>query len=65
MHLDHIYHDDTLELQALRLHRTRRALLASDHLPLIADFRLVRSHIPEAHPLAPEVTHADPERSSD
>jgi endonuclease/exonuclease/phosphatase family metal-dependent hydrolase len=64
MHLDHIYHDDTLELQALKLHRTRKALVASDHLPLIADFRLVRAHIPEAHPLAPE-PHVGPERSSD
>lgn len=65
MHLDHIYHDDTLELQALKLHRTRRALLASDHLPLIAEFRLIRSHIPEAHPLAPEPLLAEPERPSD
>jgi endonuclease/exonuclease/phosphatase family metal-dependent hydrolase len=55
MHLDHIYHDDTLELQALKLHRTRKALVASDHLPLIAEFRLVPSHIPEAHPMAPSV----------
>ena len=29
-----------LELHKLTLHRTRRALLASDHLPLVADFRL-------------------------
>lgn len=64
MHLDHIYHDDTLELEALKLHRTRKALVASDHLPLIADFRLVPSHIPEAHPLAPEVSPA-PDRPAD
>lgn len=64
MHLDHIYHDDTLELEALKLHRTRTALVASDHLPLIADFRLVRSHIPEAHPLAP-ATPAEPDRPAD
>lgn len=38
-HLDHIYFDDPLELDALILHRTRRALLASDHLPLVAVFR--------------------------
>ena len=54
MHLDHIDHDDTLELETLKLHRTRRALMASDHLPLIADFRLLPQHIPEVHPLAPE-----------
>jgi endonuclease/exonuclease/phosphatase family metal-dependent hydrolase len=40
LHLDHIYHDDALELTALTLHRTRTALVASDHLPLVADFRL-------------------------
>jgi endonuclease/exonuclease/phosphatase family metal-dependent hydrolase len=40
LHLDHIYHDDSLELTALTLHRTRTALVASDHLPLVADFRL-------------------------
>ena len=38
--LDHIYYDDGLELAGLRLHRTPRALLASDHLPLVADFRV-------------------------
>jgi endonuclease/exonuclease/phosphatase family metal-dependent hydrolase len=61
MHLDHIYHDDTLELEALKLHRTRKALVASDHLPLIAEFRLIRRHIPEAHPLAPTAV-SEPER---
>jgi endonuclease/exonuclease/phosphatase family metal-dependent hydrolase len=43
MHLDHIYHDDSLELERLTLHRTRTALLASDHLPLIADFKFVHA----------------------
>lgn len=61
MHLDHIYHDDTLELEALKLHRTRKALVASDHLPLIADFRLATAHIPEVHPLAP----TEPDRPAD
>jgi endonuclease/exonuclease/phosphatase family metal-dependent hydrolase len=40
LHLDHIYFDDELELERLSLHRTRKALLASDHLPLVADFQL-------------------------
>lgn len=40
LHLDHIYHDDELELRKLSLHRSRKALVASDHLPLVADFRL-------------------------
>jgi endonuclease/exonuclease/phosphatase family metal-dependent hydrolase len=41
MHIDHIYFDDRLELESVVLHRTRRTLVASDHLPLAADF-LVR-----------------------
>jgi endonuclease/exonuclease/phosphatase family metal-dependent hydrolase len=39
LHLDHIYYDQTLVLERLTLHRSRTALVASDHLPLIADFR--------------------------
>jgi endonuclease/exonuclease/phosphatase family metal-dependent hydrolase len=39
-HLDHIYYDNALEIKHLRLHRSRAALIASDHLPLVADFRL-------------------------
>jgi endonuclease/exonuclease/phosphatase family metal-dependent hydrolase len=38
LHLDHVYYDDALELKRLTLHRSRTALIASDHLPLIADF---------------------------
>lgn len=40
LHLDHIYYDPSLELERLTLHRSRTALMASDHLPLVADFRL-------------------------
>lgn len=40
-HLDHIYHDESMEVVGLTLHRTRTALVASDHLPLIAELRLV------------------------
>ena len=39
MHLDHIYYDGPLELMGLTLHRSRKAVIASDHLPLVADFR--------------------------
>ncbi len=39
LHLDHIYFDETLELEHAELHRSRAALLASDHLPIFADFR--------------------------
>jgi endonuclease/exonuclease/phosphatase family metal-dependent hydrolase len=40
LHLDHIYYDPSLTLERLTLHRSRLALVASDHLPLVADFRL-------------------------
>jgi endonuclease/exonuclease/phosphatase family metal-dependent hydrolase len=40
LHLDHVYFDDSLELESMRLHRSRIALVASDHLPLVADFRM-------------------------
>lgn len=40
VHLDHVYHDRELELVQLTLHKNRTALVASDHLPLVADFRL-------------------------
>jgi endonuclease/exonuclease/phosphatase family metal-dependent hydrolase len=37
--LDHCYFDQPLEVQSSRLWRSRSALWASDHLPLIAEFR--------------------------
>lgn len=37
-HLDHIYFDRTLQLQRLTLHRSKTALIASDHVPLMAEF---------------------------
>jgi endonuclease/exonuclease/phosphatase family metal-dependent hydrolase len=39
-HLDHIYFDPDLRLQAMHLQRGRTALIASDHLPLVADFQI-------------------------
>lgn len=38
LHLDHVYYDQSLVLERLTLHRSRTALVASDHLPLVADF---------------------------
>jgi endonuclease/exonuclease/phosphatase family metal-dependent hydrolase len=38
-HLDHMFFDEALELENVVLHRTRRTLVASDHLPLAADFQ--------------------------
>jgi endonuclease/exonuclease/phosphatase family metal-dependent hydrolase len=40
MHLDHIYYDDDLIIERVALHKTLKALVASDHLPLYADFVL-------------------------
>jgi endonuclease/exonuclease/phosphatase family metal-dependent hydrolase len=40
LHLDHIYFDDSLDLERITLHKSRAALVASDHLPLVADFRI-------------------------
>jgi endonuclease/exonuclease/phosphatase family metal-dependent hydrolase len=38
LHLDHIYYDPAFSLVEMRFLRTRLSLIASDHLPLIADF---------------------------
>jgi endonuclease/exonuclease/phosphatase family metal-dependent hydrolase len=46
-HLDHFYYDKQLSLKSFRLHRSRKALIASDHLPLVAEF--------EAKPFRPEI----------
>lgn len=40
LRLDHIYFDDSLKLHGLALHRSRKALVASDHLPVVAEFSL-------------------------
>ena len=38
--LDHCYYEAPLEMESTKIWRSRKALIASDHLPLIADFRL-------------------------
>ena len=43
LHLDHIYFDPALKLESLALHRSRTALVASDHLPFVAEFSLPAS----------------------
>lgn len=40
LHLDHLYYDKHLVLENFKLVRTRLALVASDHLPLIGEFRI-------------------------
>ena len=40
LHLDHIYYEGEVTVRKLELVRTRQALIASDHLPLVADLRI-------------------------
>jgi endonuclease/exonuclease/phosphatase family metal-dependent hydrolase len=40
LNLDHIYYAGPLEIVGIELHRTRQSLVASDHLPLVADLRI-------------------------
>ena len=38
LHLDHVYYNSLVKLQRISVHRSRLALAASDHLPIVADF---------------------------
>jgi endonuclease/exonuclease/phosphatase family metal-dependent hydrolase len=38
VHLDNVYFDDAFKLISARLHRSKKALVASDHLPIVAEF---------------------------
>jgi endonuclease/exonuclease/phosphatase family metal-dependent hydrolase len=40
LHLDHIYYAGRLDIVGIELPRTRLSLVASDHLPLVADIRI-------------------------
>jgi endonuclease/exonuclease/phosphatase family metal-dependent hydrolase len=40
LHLDHIYYDGQVEVVKVELPRTRLSLLASDHLPLVAEVKV-------------------------
>ena len=40
LHLDHIYYEGKVEVLKVTLPRDRMALMASDHLPLVADLRI-------------------------
>jgi len=40
VHLDHIYYEGKVEVRSVEMPRTRKALMASDHLPLVANFRI-------------------------
>jgi endonuclease/exonuclease/phosphatase family metal-dependent hydrolase len=41
LHLDHFYYDKRLLLKSFALHRSRTALIASDHLPIVAEFEIL------------------------
>jgi endonuclease/exonuclease/phosphatase family metal-dependent hydrolase len=47
LNLDHIYFDRGLELRHVSLHRSRTALVASDHLPLVAEFLIPAAPRPD------------------
>jgi endonuclease/exonuclease/phosphatase family metal-dependent hydrolase len=40
VHLDHIYYEGDVEVHGVELLRNRKALIASDHLPLVAKLRI-------------------------
>lgn len=40
LRLDHIYFDRKLRLESVRIHRSAASLVASDHLPVVAEFSL-------------------------
>jgi endonuclease/exonuclease/phosphatase family metal-dependent hydrolase len=40
VHLDHIYHDGPVKVIRVEMPRTRKTLMASDHLPLVATLRI-------------------------
>ncbi len=40
LHLDHIYYEGGVDVRGVELPRSRASLMASDHLPLVADLRI-------------------------
>ena len=40
LHLDHIYYEGAVDVTSVELPRTRRSLMASDHLPLVAELQV-------------------------
>ena len=40
LHLDHIYYQGHVEIVRVELPRTRKSLMASDHLPLVAELKV-------------------------
>jgi endonuclease/exonuclease/phosphatase family metal-dependent hydrolase len=46
LHLDHIYCDHQLKVEAARFQRNGLSVIASDHLPLVADLRIEERRSP-------------------
>ena len=40
LHLDHIYYEGRVDVRSVELPRSRKALIASDHLPLVANLSI-------------------------
>ena len=40
LHLDHVYFDPAFKLKSAAVHKSKLALLASDHLPIVAEFEI-------------------------
>jgi len=40
LHLDHIYYEGHVDIASVEVPRTRKSLIASDHLPFLAEFRV-------------------------
>ena len=40
LHLDHIYYQGHVDVRSVELPRSRKALMASDHLPLVANLAI-------------------------
>jgi endonuclease/exonuclease/phosphatase family metal-dependent hydrolase len=40
LHLDHIYYEGEVEIAGVEIPRTRKSLIASDHLPFLAELRV-------------------------
>jgi endonuclease/exonuclease/phosphatase family metal-dependent hydrolase len=48
LHLDHIYYDPPLKVTSLKVERSRKTIVASDHVPLVAEF-VVDQVVAEPH----------------
>ena len=40
LHLDHIYHEGEVEIAGVEIPRTRKSMMASDHLPFLAELKV-------------------------